>query len=118
MIDTLGVWLPETSEIGVGLQQAAGIEKHPIPITVSETIDLFQEKGLLQKGYSVSEKEAEPRGDRSPQVLISGKNLRFEYPGGVEALRGITFDIHQGEWLMILGRNRAGKSTWLICSSA
>lgn len=111
MIDTLGVWLPETSEIGVGLQQAAGIEKHPIPITVSETIDLFQEKGLLQKGYSVSEKEAEPRGDRSPQVLISGKNLRFEYPGGVEALRGITFDIHQGEWLMILGRNGAGKST-------
>ena len=43
--------------------------------------------------------------------LLSVRNLRYTYDNGTEALRGVSLDIHQGEYLLIIGQNGAGKST-------
>jgi len=49
---------------------------------------------------------------------ITFKNVSFTYPdSGIEALKGLSFTINQGETLAILGRTGSGKSTIanLIC---
>jgi energy-coupling factor transport system ATP-binding protein len=43
------------------------------------------------------------------QIEIS--NVRFVYPSGVEALRGVSFSVPAGQMLAIVGQNGAGKTT-------
>jgi len=43
--------------------------------------------------------------------VIEVKDLYFTYPTGVEALKGITLNIDDGEFLAIMGQNGAGKTT-------
>jgi ABC-2 type transport system ATP-binding protein len=45
------------------------------------------------------------------EPMIQASELRKTYPGGVEAVRGIDFDIEAGEVFGLLGPNGAGKST-------
>jgi ABC-2 type transport system ATP-binding protein len=52
----------------------------------------------------------DPRDEaRTPAVEVS--RLRKTYPGGVEAVKGIDFDVAPGEVFGLLGPNGAGKST-------
>ena len=42
---------------------------------------------------------------------IEVRDLWFSYPGGIEAIKGLSFRISQGEQVAIVGQNGAGKST-------
>ena len=46
------------------------------------------------------------------KTIISVKNLVKKY-GDFEAVKGISFDVHEGEIFGLLGPNGAGKSTTL-----
>ncbi len=46
-------------------------------------------------------------------TVIKVKHLKKRYPGGTEAVRGISFEVKKGEIFGILGPNGAGKTTTL-----
>lgn len=50
--------------------------------------------------------------DKPLKGALSFENVRFTYPDtGIEAIRGISFDVKPGERLAIVGRTASGKST-------
>ena len=48
------------------------------------------------------------------KVLLRIENVKKSYPG-VQALKGITTEIKQGEIRALVGENGAGKSTLIKC---
>jgi len=46
--------------------------------------------------------------------LIEVRGLRFQYPGGSPALRGVDFHLDAGETVILLGANGSGKTTFLL----
>ena len=43
--------------------------------------------------------------------MIEVKDLYFSYPNGVEALKGVSLTVQNGEFIAIMGQNGAGKTT-------
>lgn len=48
-------------------------------------------------------------------TILSVRNLEKTYPNGVKALKGVSFDVKKGEFLVIIGLSGSGKSTLLRC---
>ena len=48
------------------------------------------------------------------KLALEVHDLRYSYPEGKEALRGLTFTIEEGECVGLIGPNGAGKSTILL----
>jgi phosphonate transport system ATP-binding protein len=49
----------------------------------------------------------------TPVLMV--ENITKEYPNGVQALKGISFDVYSGDFIAIIGPSGSGKSTALRC---
>lgn len=48
-------------------------------------------------------------------MILSVNNLSFSYHQGAEVLKDVSFEVHSGEFLSVLGPNGVGKSTLFRC---
>lgn len=46
--------------------------------------------------------------------LVDVRGLRYRYPDGTEALRGVDFSLHAGECVAVFGSNGSGKTTFAL----
>ncbi len=49
------------------------------------------------------------------ETILKVKDLVKTYSNGVQALKGVSFDVKEGEFLVIIGLSGSGKSTLLRC---
>jgi cobalt/nickel transport system ATP-binding protein len=47
-------------------------------------------------------------------IILEGREIRYTYPRGMEAIRGISFHFRRGEKIALVGPNGAGKSTLML----
>ena len=89
---------------------------------VKEYLDLFEGdvlqavRALREVGYGKPAAPAAPRRPLSDEVLIRVEDLKKSYKVGkqhVNALNGVTLDVHKGEFLALTGASGSGKSTLL-----
>ncbi|HEV2378031.1 MAG TPA: ABC transporter ATP-binding protein [Streptosporangiaceae bacterium] len=85
---------------------------------VSQVFDGYQQAavGLRRIGDTLrtpttTPQAAQPVPARRGQARIELRDVGFSYPGGVEALSGVTLTIEPGETVALVGQTGAGKST-------
>ena len=107
LLQERGVFPPQVTEISY----RCGSKKKNLPVTLEEATTYFK------SNFSITEKV--PHQNSIPKVgrvqeaerVVEAKELRFTYPDGTEALKGINLEIRKGEYVAIIGQNASGKTT-------
>jgi energy-coupling factor transport system ATP-binding protein len=88
-------------------------ETKELPLTPDKGIELYR-----SRGYSISRDkygrllaaDAE-RAKRYGDVLIKVENLTHTYENGTTAIKNVSIEVREGEFLAVLGHNGSGKTT-------
>src|SRR5690606_15610819 len=70
-------------------------------------------RGRRRRSRRLRRRAVHRRADRGARGLIRFENVSKRYPGGREALRGVSFHLERGEMAFLTGPSGAGKSTLL-----
>jgi len=113
LLKKIGVKIPQISELFHRLKKEKGINVEKIPITVEEAASMLRK--LLGNGViSIkTQKRKESLSKMEKKPIIEVKDISFAYPGEppVEALKKVNIQIHEGEFLALIGQNGSGKTT-------
>ncbi|MGK7954701.1 MAG: ABC transporter ATP-binding protein [Crocosphaera sp.] len=100
---------PQVAKTFYNLQKR-GLIIPNIPVTLGKGMkELKQLKNISKIAPKFDFKTIPYREDESP--VLSTENLTHTYENGTQALQGISLDIYNGEYCLIIGQNGAGKST-------
>ena len=86
--------------------------KLKVPISVEEAAEyignvMMERNKRIHRPTPHEEERSAPRGN----PIVKVRNLYHTYPGKIQALRGVSFDIDAGSMVGILGQNGSGKTT-------
>jgi len=110
----VGVGIPKIIELYKRLTRRGITMKRP-PLSPEMLIEEL-EPYLLKTSPNQSLKSPMPEfheftGEVHMTPVIEAEDVYYDYPSGVQALKGVSLTIHQGEFVAIMGENGAGKTT-------
>ncbi len=116
LLNEMGLWPPQMALLAYRLKTLGILNSNKVPMTLNEGINVFSEmleqRGVSKRARGTEKEQSESKYQpRSGVPLISVRNLRFTYPTGAEALKGVDLDIFENEFVAILGQNGSGKTT-------
>ena len=98
---------PQVSEVAIALRERSRYDGS-IPVTLAEASAVLPRFG---DAWASLPERAESEAT-SGEVVVEAQGLGHVYPGGVEALADVDVQIRAGEFVAVLGRNGAGKTTF------
>ena len=108
---------PEVAQ-AFSLIRQKGINISKIPVTLQagiEVLSLLRSQNQLLPPPEFRSPNLNNPNLNNPNLnklpVLSVKNLKHTYNDGTEALKNISLDIYEGEYVLIVGHNGAGKST-------
>lgn len=107
LVERYGIKPLPVSKVGWELYKKGFIAKEEIPLSVDDAYALVV-KLLDGRKLGFSPAEA-PRQERTK--LIEVNDVHYQYDKSKEALKGISFDIYEGDYVALIGQNGAGKTT-------
>ncbi|MGH7252796.1 MAG: ATP-binding cassette domain-containing protein, partial [Nitrospiraceae bacterium] len=87
----------------------AGLKLPDPPMTIEEAWQTADERGLMVAPEEVALQQETVREDAS--VIIEAHQVSYEYQRGSPVVSDLSFTVHEGEFVAIIGRNGSGKST-------
>lgn len=107
LVERYGIKPLPVSKVGWELYKKGFIAKEEIPLTVDDAYSLVLR---LLDGRKLGFSPAEvPRQERTK--LIEVNDVHYQYDKSKEALKGVSFDIYEGDYVALIGQNGAGKTT-------
>jgi len=107
-----GVGRPQVTELILELNNR-GHKFDQVPITLAEAHEIIRQK-LSTLGITSIERPPSYALNDNPQfgeTVLRVENIHHWYNEEVHALKGISFDIQQGQIIGIIGQNGSGKTT-------
>lgn len=104
-VEAAALRAPQVAEVALGLQSRGQFDG-PIPVTLDEAVATLPRFAAQERTLPDHAPETEA------PIVIDAQGLSHTYKTGVDALRDVTVQIRQGEFVAILGRNGAGKTTF------
>lgn len=107
LVEKYGIKPLPVSKVGWELYKKGFIPKEEIPLSVDDAYALVV-RLLDRRKLEFSPLEA-PKGER--EKLIEVSDVHYQYDKSKEALKGVSFDIYEGDYVALIGQNGAGKTT-------
>ncbi|MEJ2635359.1 MAG: energy-coupling factor transporter ATPase [Calditrichia bacterium] len=106
----LGIRPPEIAEIGHELSKIGIFKKEDIPLTLDDARRRLSEILKAKTPVDQEEPKSPLKQDRKPVIEIS--SLHYSYGKKHPALKGLNLEIYEGEFVALIGKNGAGKTTF------